>query len=563
MSKRIRQLVVAVTIGLCYLASVRADELKPPPPSNLTESNPPASGGIWRQPLQGEETPDGENETATQEPEEKKNRSPLQRYGVTVTVLSQFEDNVLLPEFRYQKYKNVIDFVGHRGNWNFGAQLRSFIFSDRQGVLDYLPDNFEKTDNFTVYRKYVEYAGSGLQFRAGDFNQSLGNGITLFLQQDQTLRLDHTIEGGRFGFRWGRLETLVLGGVVDQATDDNGALAPQLLAEDRQDKILAARIVGHLPFGATVGVNANQFYYEDRQSDQQRVGSFEFKVAGLLKRFDVAGEFASTQRILPPQDPDFPSFDLPAEHGRAFYLALTGYVLGGTTLVEYKNYRDMESPYSNPPNLGRVDDPINNHNVRGFRVRFDRSFLKLGTTAYVSYTQLKAVDSEAPYSFPLPNFSTLIFAGLEQSLQDDRWYMQGSIARRYEKDLGLSETHGKLDVSYRFWRQHSLSANYDGRYTFFFLVREKDERLNLSYGVSPYLVFSVLMGRQYNVLPGSIVLDESKKKFFGPELVVTPSSAWLVRLFVGSLPGGLVCSGGICRDENAFRGFRSTVSYRF
>jgi hypothetical protein len=493
------------------------------------------------------------DEASKQPPDSNEKPSFLKRLGITINIFSEFENNTFQPDQEYQKYKNVIDIVGHQGRWDFGAQLRSFVFSDEQRVL---PDDFEKPAKFTVYRRYLEYTGTGLQFRAGDLNQSLGNGIVLFLQQDQTLGLDHTIDGGRFGFRRGRLEALFLGGAMDQVTDDRGGISPGLLAEDRQDKLLAARVVGHLPLSATVGLNLVQFFYEGREARRQQVGSVDFKVSGLLNRLDVAGEFAATRRTL-----DNP-FSLQAEHGHAIYLAVTGYALGATAFVEYKNYRDMDSPYSNPPNLGRVDDIITNSNVRGFRLRLDRTFMRTGTTAFISYTQQNSVTSQAPFSFPLPNFTTLLFGGLEQSLQDDRWFIQATIGRRYEKDVGLTQTRAYVDVNRRFWNRHSLGVNYDGRYTDLFLVREEDERVGVSYGLSPYLVFSFLMARQRNFFKETNeIIDQ--ENFFGPELVFTPTSAWFVKIFVGRLPGGLVCSGGLCRQENPFRGLRGTVSYRF
>jgi hypothetical protein len=502
---------------------------------------------------QSEDKKPASNEPASpQEPEEK--QSPLQRLGITVTLFSLFENNTVQPELEYQRYKNVIDIVGHRGNWSYGGQLRSLIFSDRTRVL---PDDAEKTAKFTIYRRFLQYTGANLSFRAGDFNQSLGYGITLFLQQDQTLRLDHTIDGGRVGLRWGRVEALVLGGVIDQATDDRGAIDFQRAFTDNQDKLIGTRIVGHLPRRATIGVNLTQFDYEARDSDRQQMSSLEFRAPGLLNRLDVAGEVAVTRR-----NPVANAPGTVAEQGRAIYLAVTGYVLGGTALAEYKNYRDMESPYSNLPNLGRTDDIIPNANVRGFRLRVDRTFLRTGTTAFVSYTQQNAVESKAPFAFPQPNFTTLLFGGLEQSLQDDRWYIRAIVGKRYEKDVGLTQTRATIDVNRRFRQRHSLGLIYDGRYTDLFLVREKDERFVFSYGLSPYVVFSVLTAQQKNTLKetGEVPLKEN---FAGAEVVFTPISAWFVKIFVGRLPGGLICSGGICRQENPFRGFRGSVSYRF
>lgn len=493
-----------------------------------------------------------EQSTAQEKPSPER-PSPLKRLGLTVNLFSEFEHNAFQPDQEYQRYKNVIDIVGHHGRWDFGAQLRSLIFSDERRVL---PDDFQKPAKFTLYRRYLEHTGTNFHFRAGDLNQSLGNGIVLFLQQDQTLGLDHTIDGGRFGFRWGRLEALVLGGVMNQVTDDRGAVNPGLLAEGRRDKLLAARLVGHFPRSATVGLNLAQFFYEGRQARRQQTGSVEFKVSGLLNRFDVIGELAATRRTLAHP------LSLQAEHGRAIYLAVTGYALGTAALVEYKNYRDIESPYSNPPNLGRVDDIITNANVRGVRLRLDRSFMRTGTTAFISYTQQNTVASRAPFSFPLPNFTTLLFGGLEQSLQDDHWFIQATVGRRYEKDVGLTQTRAYVDVNRRFGNRHSLGLTYDGRYTDLFLVREEDERLGISYGLSPHLAISLLMARQRNLSQETgELLDQVN--FFGPELVLTPTSAWFMKFFVGRLPGGLVCSGGLCRQENPFRGIRGTVSYRF
>ncbi|MCS6805155.1 MAG: hypothetical protein RMM98_12440 [Acidobacteriota bacterium] len=488
------------------------------------------------------------------EPEKPRTRSPLHRLGVTVTLLSEFEHNTFQEEQAYQKYKNLVDFVGHRGKWHFGAQLRSLVFSDQMRVL---PDNYEQPKKFGVYRKYIEYVGEGIHFRAGDFNQSLGNGLTLYLQQDPALRLDHTIDGGRVGVKWKWLEALFLGGVIDQVTNDAGGIEPQLLASGHQDKLIGLRVVGRLPRQTMIGINLNRFEYEGREANRQQSGSVEFKASGVLNRLDVAGEVAFTQRRF-----DNPGFTGLSEHGRAIYLSATGYALGATALVEYKNYRDFESPYVNPPNLGRVDDLIANQNVRGFRARVDRTFIKTGTTAFFSYTQQNSVQSTAPFSFPLPNFSTLIFGGVEQSLQDDRWFIQVVIGRRYEKDVGLDETHTTVDVTRRLGGRHSVGFNYDGRHTKLFLIQKHDDRFVFSYGVSPYVIFSLLLARQQNVSRESG--EQLEEKYFtGPEVVFTPTSSWLVKVFVGQRPGGLVCSGGICREETPFRGFRSTVSYRF
>jgi hypothetical protein len=51
--------------------------------------------------------------------------------------------------------------------------------------------------------------------------------------------------------------------------------------------------------------------------------------------------------------------------------------------------------------------------------------------------------------------------------------------------------------------------------------------------------------------------------YWGGEIEYFPIRAITIGLFVGSDPGGLVCSGGQCRVEPEFEGLRARFAWRF
>jgi len=51
--------------------------------------------------------------------------------------------------------------------------------------------------------------------------------------------------------------------------------------------------------------------------------------------------------------------------------------------------------------------------------------------------------------------------------------------------------------------------------------------------------------------------------FWGGELTANITDAFQAKIFVGTLKGGQVCSGGQCRYEDPFDGVKLNLVYRF
>jgi hypothetical protein len=150
-------------------------------------------------------------------------------------------------------------------------------------------------------------------------------------------------------------------------------------------------------------------------------------------------------------------------------------------------------------------------------------------------------------------------------------YLHDPVGRAIEGDVDRQVFHGEVDVSLAAGK-HSFEVRVDHRFERERLAIEYSNftqggvAITWSYGaqlsISPSLRWSdenagwvdARADRSYNFLGGAMYPALEAKWHFTTENFVS--------VFAGSTPGGRFCSGGVCRDVQAFEGFLAQLVLR-
>lgn len=418
------------------------------------------------------------------------------------------------------QYRNLLDVFLNKGRWTIGLTLNGANFFPREPYREF-------NDFVQVDRAFIDYAGDRFYFVGGDFYTSFERGMTLSVLRDPVIFLDNTIQGARMSMNFKRFEFDVLGGlVVDKVTDE-------------QDWIGGVRAAFIMPRDIRVGVTG---VYSDDESDdwiegEHILGSVFLDMPGLFDHLDFYGEYAVKDSELEPT----------GENGHGLYMAATFYQGSFTLLTEYKDYERFKYDHNNPPNADRLDEFFAPDDTRGFRVKPSYYLSKTGSDLYVSYSRFKSLLNNSIVEH--------YYAGIEQDDLFDRVYLHVWAGRRSEVD-GKDENKASLASTIDVFQDDSIIVDALIKYAKdpFFCNTEIES--SVGYSFSGRWILSALY--QYAEVP---VWDNNH--FWGGELTANITDAFQAKVFVGSLKGGQVCSGGQCRYEDPFEGVKLNLVYRF
>jgi len=461
-------------------------------------------------------------------------------YYARNSVLDYIEDMAPYDELRN---RIALNFQGK--NWTLGAELWTQKYWDQEDVP---PTDFRQVRTFHAQKRFFEYRHELFTARLGTYYASLGRSICLYVQRDESLNVDDPLDGGFFTLLTNSIQLTVLGGEVMSSQNFEEYLYKDLVYGGH------ARVspVSGLWIGA-MGVGIE----EDSDLGVPRTfttigGDLQYSLPSGMADF-----YVEYQDLRIDDDPVYDS-------GSALYASLILNFAGVVIQGEYKDYEDWIHPYTNPPNADREDEPNEFQDVVGPRVKVSYLVLPTDSLLYVSYGAFENHEG-----------------GIEQT------HIYGGVDQRTER-LDVSVTYGEIetedtssptfftdetqqrftvDGTYALTDHHSLTLHVEtkkeiyeslNRRTGFRYKQTTDlNSSSLGYTLSPFLTVTAhyAWDRQWKI--------ESAADLWAGEVTYQPWDVLTFKLFYGEMPGGIVCSGGVCREIPDFDGWKFETVFRF
>jgi hypothetical protein len=441
----------------------------------------------------------------------------------------------------YTKLKNLLNLNLSWPRFSAGVQVEYLDWSDQDlvdpGDLDRLRDGFD-------LRKYwIEYLTDPFNARLGTFFTSFGYGLSLYVQKNDAVGIDEPIHGATATVTVGPLELTALGGQVSEPLLENQ------FGREFEDTIWGGSARVNLPAklyigGSIVGATLDPIFagYGDDKVDVWSVEAGGVDLAGLL---DVHAEWAELEQTERGETDD----------GYGGYVSVTSTVGALTVLAEYKDYWNFDYRYNNPPTAGSTLEQYDHKDVKGPRLQLSGDILASGTRLYGSYGDFNTHRQPGSLGGTEGDRQVEWYAGVEETAGpiffeanyfNRDWDDRGTVEDHLIADLHITTVGGRGD----------LSLGYDGREEDLGYASYTIERSYVGFSLSPYGSVTVRYASEERSTVGG---DD----FWAGEVEFFPIRKITLGLFVGSDPGGLVCSGGQCRVEPPFEGVRARFAWRF
>ncbi len=435
-------------------------------------------------------------------------------------------------------------------------------------------------------RLTAHYQHGDLTVDAGDSYAVLGRGIALSLRKVDLLGVDDALRGGQVQYDGYHFYFRVLGGLVNPQNLDPATLT---IIHEPTDLVAGGEVGTRLGANQDIelGAHAVRVWFDKDPNTGQKatvtVVGWHFSVPALFDgRLALYGEADALRR-----DMSGGLTSASTRYGRAIYGSVQLEQGNTTVLAEWKDYRDFlvaandVEPnawrvYSAAPALEREEERYRDtYNARGGRVQVDYGFLP-GPWS-LSVVGILYGHNEDPAADPWDGILTehgyleVQRNNVALGAHQVGWSLDASAGYRQETylsdpfspqvhngDLDWRVVHATVDVGVSFGRHAfdlRIDQRFEKRFKFDYVTYVRGGvTLTWSYAgkltLSPALLWDSELTNRSPLYPGL----EARYKF--------GDQGNLVRLFGGLTPGGLICSGGVCRDVPAFEGVQAEVVLR-
>ncbi len=440
----------------------------------------------------------------------------------------------------YHKLREVLSLNLAWSDFTLGVQGQYVGYSVATDQVE--PGDLDRVYEGLELRKYyLEYLKERLSLRLGTFYTSLGRGLTLYVQKNDVLGFDEPVRGGTASATLGPVELTALGGRVSE---------PLLQAQFNrtfEDEIYAGHALLRLPRELYLGgsyvsaeLASTSPLHGDDQVDTWAVEGGGYGIAGFL---DAHAEWAEMEKVERGREKD----------GWGRYLALSSTFGPVTLLAEAKDYWSFAYRYNTPPTAGVTTEFYDHNDVKGGRLKAGLDLAATGTLVEASWGDFDS-HREPGTLGANGDAQREWYLGLQESWRDV--YLEASWFERDLPDRGMEERHVVADLHLTVADFSDVVVGFDGRTEESF-VRSELDRYHLTFTRSPW----GSIGLRYAT--DEISLPPTRRDYWGGEVQVLPVPTVTFTLFVGADPGGLVCSGGQCREMPPFDGMRFEVEWRF
>lgn len=449
----------------------------------------------------------------------------------------------------------------------------------------------------------IHWEHDDLVVDAVDSYAVLGRGLALSLRRVDLLGVDNTLRGGQVAYDNGDVFIRALGGAVNPQNLDpqslriieqpRDQLRRDLFTNPRLHDFLVGGEAGYRLSGVALGVHGLHVWLGDDDLGNRRdIDVFGWRVdapALLGGNLSFYGEVNGQRRLTTR-----PDGEERVEDGHAIYGTLQGRLGNLALLAEWKDYSNYRVAatntegnawrvYSAAPTLERDAERLEGgaiYNARGGRIQADYGFLpgawslNVNALAY-GYAELR-VPTEGPRVNVDPFDGTLVTHGYAKVQRvptgEGRidWSFAFEAGARRETFLRANEAllADPGDAQLRVIHATIEAGIVLGQHSLELLIDHRDERklrfeyvdyirgsASLTYSfagrfrLSPVLAWNTEQASRPSLYPGGEVRIDFLEGSF-------------VRIFGGRTPGGLVCSGGVCRDVPPFEGALAEVVLR-
>ncbi len=470
------------------------------------------------------------------------------------------------------------------------------------------------TNNYRLERIALRWNHDAWSVVAGDDYAVLGRGIALSFRKFDLLGVDNALRGGRVTWDGERGYARVVGGVANPQNLDPTNLA---FIEEPTDVVIGAEAGFRLgEFNdVELGVHATRVWFDDDAGAVSRDRSVDVAGWHMAAPALVDGQLALYAEIdaLRRSATDFRGDD--RDYGRAVYGSAQLQLERVTLLAEWVDYRNYLVATSTAPlEAWRIYSSLPTMeldglqrlraigNRRGGSVKLDYAFLpgpwsfsvnglvyglneenkdpwdgvfvthgwlglrrRSDTSAGTDFAAEGGAETEGEEGSRVGwSLETLVGYRRETFLHDP-------VGMPAEGDLDRQVLHGEIDVTVATGK-HSFELRVDHRFDR--ELRAIDYADYMQGGVA----FTYTWGVKLAVSSGvrwndekAFVLDARAARdynFLGGAMYPSVEVKWnfttnnFVSVFAGSTPGGRLCSGGVCRDVQAFEGVLAQLVLR-
>ncbi len=458
--------------------------------------------------------------------------------------------------------------------WRFAAGAEAEFNHPRRPVFE---SNELDIEGDELIQRYARYRDDIFDLRAGNYDKTLGKGLTLRSYEDRDFGVYQRLDGGV-------ADAYVPVGGRDwiDVTALWGRNKHEKEKQERYDRVAGGQLtVRPADFFYVTGSGAKADVVEDPETSGRDTSENTVYAGGLgggWQYFDLYGEYAVRE--------GYDTIFQEDVEGKGFYGIVTGYMPRSSVSFQYKLYDDLAYRYNNPPPVS-VDENMLTGTGSASRGEW-------GYYVQASANPISDVHVRGGYSYADDKVgeNDVKAEELEQYLADVRYDLPWSVVVEgaYEH-LGKLQYLGmdvfgdirrtpSLTVSWTPWDDHSFSTKF-----------EREEKTDYTAGGGIFIYNRADVGYTYSSWLGlTVSYEDSDQKaqelvdpgdpLRGIPAVYRFKNNWLwgeVRLNwysevlqnhvltigYGSRRGGQVCSSGVCQTEAPFTGLKVSLESSF
>jgi hypothetical protein len=421
----------------------------------------------------------------------------------------------------------------------------------------------ERVYEADLFKWYVGYRGEEAEGYYGTIYTTFGRGITLHLYDDTTFEdVDNFIQGfyGRVDLGW--LSATALAG---QGTYEYDPLTTYT-DDVRGFELSVNPFLPWVEVGGGIVSMDQHLTYDPFTGEpiRKRLLMPAAHVAVTTDYADLYAEYAQSDGY------EYSGIGFDDYSGEAVYASAVGYLGRNSLVLEYKSYDHFYNQWNSPPEVSFSGKPLESSyagvDEEGYLARLTVSPL-VGLSVSGGYCN--AWDSTQDHRRPeyggevrWDSWPWHVVGGAW--LHDERYEVgEGDTYYLYER----TEFWPDVEASYTFENGHSLAVHFryetiDTHEVLGILPEtwssEQNPQGSVTYNWPEY--FSATVSGQYAM--GDLRLNETRDYWLSGEVTVHLGPDHDLTLFYGNQRGGLVCSGGVCREELPFDGLKITLESR-
>lgn len=417
-------------------------------------------------------------------------------------------------------------------------------------------------------KRYLQLKTDMLTARIGTYYVALGRGLVLNCANEQAAKIDRQLDGAMASASVDGLgDARLLFGRISENTRELDTSMTYLGIELKFTKL--ASITPGLAYLRANAAGQGSDPSLGKPVEETYSGS----LAGNLGPVEYYGEYGG-RRTYGRLSPTAGWVGIKDINGHAIYGSLSASSSGLGVMMDFKDYRDFDAGINAPPPCNREGRLLNNgRGERGFQ-------LDITTTPW-ELLELHGNISSAKSTKKSDNVSVsdgTVYPGEQKwgdILAECRWEYSSSIiftgearSRREDNlqpDIIVKKYQGaSAGIVWRYSADQTLSLKAGGnRYHNIYQTENLDyDEVLAELGWVPLKWLNVFASADLADKP---VAEYDGQKSWGETgcSVDLDQGRQQLKLSVGKTKGGLVCSGGFCRWEPAFRGFKAVWSWKF